>query len=140
MFRNSAVDAYLSMLDPVRREALASLRALIFESLPDAEEQFRNDMPFYHGDGDICAFASRKRYLSLYLMDTAVLDKHRQRLGELDCGRGCIRFGRFEELPVPVIRAMLLEIREKNRAGNERPQVIQAQSWSRGSIGRDRTA
>jgi uncharacterized protein YdhG (YjbR/CyaY superfamily) len=116
MFRDAAVDAYLNGLEPGRRKALTSLRGLIFESLPDAEEQLRNGMPFYAGDGGICAFASRKRYMSLYLMDTEVLDKHRERLGDLNCGKGCIRFGEPDELPVPVIQAMLLEIREKNRA------------------------
>lgn len=62
------VDAYLRGLDPERRTALSDLRAIVFEVVPDAVETMRYWMPTYEYGGDmLCAFASHKRHMSLYL-------------------------------------------------------------------------
>jgi hypothetical protein len=42
-------------------------------------------------------------------MDTALVAKHKQELKHLDCGKSCIRFKRFEDLPLDTIRRILEE-------------------------------
>lgn len=103
------VDLYLQGLDPERRVSLAKLRALVLETVPRAAETMKYRMPTYqHQDDVLCAFASQKRYMSLY-MDTAVVEKHREEFKHLSVGKGCIRFKTIQQLPLDTIKRMLSE-------------------------------
>ena len=106
--RTAQVDAYLSHLSPDRRAALERIRTLIFDTLPDVEETMKYRMPTYELADVVCALASQKHYVSLY-MDTTLVAKHKQELKHLDCGKSCIRFKRFEDLPLDTIRRILEE-------------------------------
>ena len=104
------VDTYLQGLhDPERRRALAVLRELIFEAVSNAEETTQYRMPTYEHRGQmLCAYASQKHYMSLY-MDTSIVAEHRDALAGLSVGKSCIRFKRLEDLPLDTIRVMLEE-------------------------------
>ena len=103
------VDRYLDALEPERRAALTQLRSLVLDAAPDAVETLKYRMPTYeYGDHVLCAFASQKRYISLYV-DVELLEKHRQELEHLDLGKSCIRFKRIEQLPLDVVREILNE-------------------------------
>jgi uncharacterized protein YdhG (YjbR/CyaY superfamily) len=66
-------------------------------------------MPTYeYGDDVLCAFASQKRYMSLY-MDTGIVEKHREELTGLSIGKSCIRFRNMDQLPLGTIKRMLDE-------------------------------
>jgi hypothetical protein len=65
--KSSAVDAYLSDLAPDRRAAVERIRSLIFETVPDVTETMKYGMPTYELDEVVCAVASQKHYLSLYM-------------------------------------------------------------------------
>ena len=55
------------------------------------DESMRYGMPAYSRDGVTeIAWASQKRYISLYVMRTDVLNAHRSQLAGLDVGKGCI--------------------------------------------------
>ena len=103
------VDRYLEALEPERRAALTQLRSLVHDVVPDAVETLKYRMPTYeYGDHVLCAFASQKRYMSLYV-DIELLEKHRQELERLDLGKSCIRFKRIEQLPLDTVRTILIE-------------------------------
>ena len=107
--RMQQVDAYLDDLEPERRAPLTELRALILEVVPDAVETMRYRMPTYEYEGEmLCAFASQKHYMSLY-MDVSLVSKHKEELRHLSVGKSCIRFKSIEELPLNTIRLMLKE-------------------------------
>lgn len=106
--RIEEVDTYLNKLDPERRLALAKIRSLILESVPDVLESMKYRMPTYELDGVVCAFASQKHSMSLY-MDTSPIQKHRQEFGDLSVGKSCIRFNRIEDLPLDTIKQDLRE-------------------------------
>lgn len=107
------VDAYLENLEAERRAALTELRVLIQEAAPNAAESMKYRMPTYEYDGGVLvAFASQKRYMSLY-MDTELVEAHRQELAGLNVGKSCIRFRRLEQLPLDTVRAILDETLEK---------------------------
>ena len=114
--RTQEVDQYLKNLAPDRRAALAKLRSLVFEVAPDAVETMKYRMPTYeYGDGVLCAFASQKHYMSLY-MDTDIVEKHREELTGLSIGKSCIRFRKMNQLPLDTIRRMLEETVQKRRS------------------------
>ena len=103
------VTKYLEELSPERHAALTKLRSLIFEVVPDAVETLKYRMPTYEVRGHVlCAFASKKHYMSVHL-DTGVVRAHREELEGLSVGKSCVRFKRQEQLPWDTIRAMLVE-------------------------------
>jgi uncharacterized protein YdhG (YjbR/CyaY superfamily) len=107
------VDEYLENLAPERRSALMELRELVLTTVPEAEEMLKYRMPTYeYAEGVLCAFASQKHYMSLY-MDTELVERHRQELTGLDVGKSCIRFRKLEKLPLDTVRTILLETVEK---------------------------
>ncbi len=107
--KTETVAAYLQNLAPERRAALEHLRAMVLEVAPQATETMRYHMPTYHYQGEmLCAMASQKHYLSLY-MDTGLIEKHKPALQGLDCGKSCIRFKKLEKLPQDAIRQILQE-------------------------------
>jgi uncharacterized protein YdhG (YjbR/CyaY superfamily) len=107
--RPKTVGAYLESLAADRREALTTLRALVREMVPEAEETMRHSMPTYEREGAVvCSSASHKRYMSLY-MDVGLVDSYRNELVGLDVGKSCIRFETLEELPLDTVRAILAE-------------------------------
>jgi uncharacterized protein YdhG (YjbR/CyaY superfamily) len=109
LWRTQEVDEYLESLTPERRAALAELRSLVFEVAPDAVETMKYRMPTYeYGDSVLCAFASQKHYMSLY-MDTGIVEKHREELTGLSIGKSCIRFRKMDQLPLGTIKRMLEE-------------------------------
>jgi uncharacterized protein YdhG (YjbR/CyaY superfamily) len=113
---HSEVDAYLEGLEPATHAALAVLRALIQDVVPDAVESMRYRMPTYeYKGGPLCAFASRKKYMCLYI-HTGLFAKYADDLRGLDMGKECIRFTRLEDLPLETIRSILMEAVEVERA------------------------
>ena len=102
------VDAYLGGLEPERRAALEQLRALVFETVPDAVETMRYRMPTYELDDVVCSFASQKHYMSLY-MDVDLAEKHKGALKHLDVGKSCIRFKHIQDLPLDTVTQILKE-------------------------------
>ena len=103
------VEDYLAGLEPDRREALAQLREVVLEEAPEAVETMKYRMPTYeYQDGVLCAFASQKQYMSLY-MDTDVVAQHRAELEGLSVGKSCIRFRKLDKLPLHTVRKMLRE-------------------------------
>ena len=107
------VKAYLADLAPERQTALTELRSLILETVPDAVETMKYRMPTYeYGPGVLCAFASQKQYMSLYVEVEAV-EQHREDLAGLSVGKSCIRFRKLEQLPMDTVRTILEETEER---------------------------
>ena len=104
----SSLDDYISAAPSGRREALAELRRLCLEVLVGFEEAMDYGMPGYTrvGVGEV-GFANQKQYISLYILRTDVLNAHRERLGRLSVGKGCIRYRRAEQINWEVVRSML---------------------------------
>lgn len=115
--KNSQIDEYLQTLPEQRCQALTQLRALILDTVPDVEETIAYKMPAATLPGQehvLCSYKSQKNYISLY-MDVDVVAAHEDDLADLNCGKSCIRFTRFEQLPQDAIRQMLRETATKQR-------------------------
>ena len=57
-----------------------------------------------------------------------VVDAHREALGKLDCGKGCIRFRKLEELPLDAISDILTEAARK---AAQPPEAMSTNALSR---------
>jgi uncharacterized protein YdhG (YjbR/CyaY superfamily) len=85
------VAAYLDALPDDRRAALKTLRALIKKTVPKASEGMEYGMPTYTQGEVLCAFASQKNYMALYLCAGNVVNAHRKELGKLRNESGIAR-------------------------------------------------
>jgi uncharacterized protein YdhG (YjbR/CyaY superfamily) len=111
--KDKGVDTYLDGVQPNRKEALVQLRELIFQVVPDVEESMKYNMPTYDYAGEgLCAFASQKQYMSLY-MDVDLVEEHSEELSHLNVGKSCIRFTKMEKLPLDTIEQILKETAAK---------------------------
>ncbi|MCY3540246.1 MAG: DUF1801 domain-containing protein [bacterium] len=120
----TTVDEYLAGLPSERRTALAAVRSVILDHLPDGyEEEMRwgmitYEVPLstladtYNGKPLMyAALASQKRHMSVYLSGVYADEEARQTFEEaykatgkrLDMGKSCVRFRRLEDLPLDVL-------------------------------------
>jgi len=112
------VAEYLAALPDDRRNALKKVRTLVRKELAGVKEEMTYGMPSYFWKGyPVVAFASQAHYMSLYVCDTAVLQEYRKKLGKLDCGVGCIRFRKIEDLPLAVAGAIVAKAGKRAISG-----------------------
>ncbi len=113
----TTVEQYLAELPDARRATMAQLRTLIRESAPTATECMRYGVPSYELGELLCSVAAQKQHYSLYLMDTKLLDRFRPQLGKLSVGKGCIRFRKLEDAPLPLLRQIVSEAAARRSKG-----------------------
>jgi uncharacterized protein YdhG (YjbR/CyaY superfamily) len=105
------VDGYLATVPAGRRAVLSEMRDACRVLLTGFEESMSYGMPAYRRDGITeIAWASQKQYISLYVLRGEVLAAHRQQLGHLSVGKGCIRYRRPEAIDFAVVRSMLAAV------------------------------
>src|SRR6476660_5873197 len=93
----ATVSEYLEELPPDRRADLNELRALIHRVDPKVVEAMQYGLPAF---GDLCALASQKNYMAIYVCESEIGKAHRAQLGKVSCGKGCIRLKRLSDLNV----------------------------------------
>jgi uncharacterized protein YdhG (YjbR/CyaY superfamily) len=110
------VDDYLEEVPVERRAALEQLRQLCLEVLEGYEESMEYGMPSYRQtDGEVeVAFASQKKYISLYILKQPVLDKNRESLTGANMGKGCIRYTRPEKIDFGIVKQLLADTRQSD--------------------------
>ncbi|MFV3127495.1 iron chaperone [Niveispirillum sp. KHB5.9] len=106
----ATVDEYLAQADPARQPWLARIREVALASLPDPVESMQWGMPAYGvGDQVVFAFASQKQYVSLYVTNLSIHERHAEALSRLDHGKSCIRFRKPETIDFDLLAALLRE-------------------------------
>jgi uncharacterized protein YdhG (YjbR/CyaY superfamily) len=110
----ATVSEYIKELPPDRRAALSELRGLIRRVAPKAAETMQYGIPVF---GDVCALASQKHYMALYVCEGALVQSHLAQLGKVNCGKGCIRFKRLADLNLNTVETLLREVLKRRQAG-----------------------
>lgn len=100
------ISKYLAELPPDRRAALSELRTLIHRVAPKTVEAMKYGLPSF---GELCAFASQKNYMALYVCESDVIKAHLAQLGKVSCGKGCIRFKRIGDLNLGAVESIMRE-------------------------------
>jgi uncharacterized protein YdhG (YjbR/CyaY superfamily) len=105
------VDTYLALAPEGRHAVLNEMRDTCRTLLAGFDESMRYGMPAYSRDGAAeVAWASQKRYISLYVMRADVLRAHLSQLADLDVGKGCIRYHSPAAVNFTVVRSMLTAV------------------------------
>jgi len=110
--KDTRVDEYLEDLSAENRDSLERIRILIFETIPDITETIAYHMPTYRLKRNICSYAAQKHHLSFYVLNPTILDRYRRNFKDLNLGRGCVRFQKTDDLPMSIMKEMILELGE----------------------------
>ena len=106
----ATVAAFLKEADATRRPALTKMRKLVREMLPSSDESMAYGMPTYRKDGKmVTAFNNQKNYIAFYAGQTAI-QAHKKALAKINCGKGCIRYTRPDQIDFDVVRSLLENI------------------------------
>ena len=138
----TTVEEYLSELPEDRRTAIAAVRQVILEHLPEGyEESIQYGMigygiplerypETYNGQPlGYVGLASQKNYMSLYLMNIYgdpeaaqwFVEQYKASGKKLDMGKSCVRFKKLEDLPLDLVgeaiaRASVAQYIERSKA------------------------
>jgi uncharacterized protein YdhG (YjbR/CyaY superfamily) len=111
------VASYLEQLPDEGRIALEKLRQFCRRFLQGYEECMEYGMPAYKRNGVIeVAFASQKQYISLYVLEQDVVDRHHQALAGCRIGKGCIRFPKADRIDFTAVSALLRDTAKSKSA------------------------
>jgi len=81
--------------DDWRRDTLLELRTLIKRAAPSWQEVMHYKMLGYGEPGaPVMHLNAQKHYVGLYVGNVSKVDPDRSMLGDIDCGKGCVRFKR----------------------------------------------
>ncbi|NQU85384.1 MAG: DUF1801 domain-containing protein [Mariniphaga sp.] len=89
----STIEQYLEVIPANRKEILKRLINLVNEYFPDIKGDMEYNMPTFN---PVCALASQKHYVSVYIHRLDLVEKYRNELGKLKVGKSCIRFRKLE--------------------------------------------
>ena len=110
----ATIAEYFEELPPERRAALSELRALIHRVAPRTVEAMQYGLPSF---GDLCAMASQKNHMALYICESDIVKAHFTQLGKVSCGKGCIRFKRLVDLNLSAVESILREVLKRRKQG-----------------------
>ena len=106
----ATVAAFLKEAEPKRRPALVKMRKLMREMLPSCDESMAYGMPTYQKGGKmVTAFNNQKNYIAFYAGQTAI-QAHKKELAKINCGKGCIRYTKPDQIDFDVVRSLLANI------------------------------
>lgn len=112
------VDVYLASLDEPKRSTLESLRKMILEIAPEAEEGISYGVPAFRLQGEVVAgFAAFNNHLSYLPHSGAVFPVLRNDLASFKTSTGALQFPVDRPLPKTLVRK-LIAIRKKQALGN----------------------
>lgn len=114
----ATVDNWLAARAPERQAVFTALREACRTELPDWQERMQWGMPGYGpaGADALVSFNDQKNHIALYVGQAAMAVAG-DALAGLDCGKGCVRWRRAEQVDFAAVRAMIAHVREHGRPG-----------------------
>ena len=96
------VDEYILQFSPEVQEKLQSLRKVIKESAPDAEEKISWQMPTFALHGNLVHFAAHTKHIGLY-PGARGIEVFKHKLSEYKSSKGAVQFPFEKPMPYELI-------------------------------------
>jgi len=96
------IDEYISKFPKEVQEILTTLRKVITESAPDAEEKISYQMPTFVLHGNLVHFAAYKNHIGFYPTPSGI-DAFKNELSEYKRAKGSVQFPIDKLLPYELI-------------------------------------
>jgi uncharacterized protein YdhG (YjbR/CyaY superfamily) len=110
----SSVQSYFNGFDGIVLERLHKIRDLVFELLPEAEETIKYGIPTFIYYGNLIHYAGFKHHIGFYPIPSGI-EAFKEELSSYKQGKGSVQFPLNEELPIELIKKIVLFRIEKNR-------------------------
>jgi uncharacterized protein YdhG (YjbR/CyaY superfamily) len=101
-----SIDEYILLFSPEVQEILRSLRNVIKESVPDAEEKISWQMPTFALHGNLVYFAAHKKHIGFY-PGASGIDAFKHRLLEYKSSKGSVQFPIGKPMPYELIKEIV---------------------------------
>ena len=96
------IDEYISQFPVDVQQALLTLRQVIHDSAPDAEEKISWQMPTFFLNGNLVHFAAYKKHIGFYPGADGI-DKFKDRLSEYKWAKGSVQFPFDKPIPFGLV-------------------------------------
>lgn len=118
-----SIDEYIAQFPPEVQDILKTLRKVIKDSAPGAEEKISWQMPTFVMHGNLVHFAAHKNHIGFYPSPSGI-EAFKQELSEYKGAKGSVQFPLNKPLPYELIRKIVkFRVDENtNRARERRPQ------------------
>lgn len=101
-----SIDEYISQFPPEVQEKLKTLRAVIKEAAPNAEEKISYQMPTFFLQGNLVHFAAYKNHIGFYPTPSG-MDAFKSELSKYKGAKGSVQFPIDQPLPYELISEMV---------------------------------
>lgn len=117
-----SIDEYILQFSPEVQEKLQSLKNVIKESAPDAEEKMSWQMPTFALHGNLVHFAAYKKHIGFY-PGASGIDAFRHKLSEYKGSKGAVQFPIEKPIPYELISEIVrFRVAENIKEAESKPQ------------------
>ncbi|CAH0290011.1 DUF1801 domain-containing protein [Peribacillus sp. Bi134] len=109
-----SIDEYIIQFPEEVQEILKTLRKVIKDAAPDAEEKISYQMPTFVLYGNLVHFAAYKKHLGFYPTPSAI-SAFESALSEYKCSKGAVQFPLNKPIPYELITEMVKFRVEQNK-------------------------
>ncbi|WP_353721256.1 DUF1801 domain-containing protein [Dyadobacter sp. 676] len=119
-----SVDEYQDTFQGEKKQRLATIRSIIREAAPQAEEVISYQIPAYKYFGFLVYYSAATNHISLsYPFSEALLAEFRTELSKYKMSKSAIQFPDKDPLPTDLIRRIVeYRVKENEAAEASRPQ------------------
>jgi uncharacterized protein YdhG (YjbR/CyaY superfamily) len=103
---NSQIDEYIRKTPENVQEILQTLRRIIQEEAPEAQEAFSYQMPTFVLNGNLVHFAAFKNHIGFYPVPSGIT-AFQEELAPYKQGKGSVQFPLDQPLPYDLIRRIV---------------------------------
>lgn len=114
-----SIDEYISMYTGPGLVHMNRMREIVKETAPELKEKISWGMPTFYLNKNICHFAHNKKHLGFYPGGEAV-EHFSPELGDFVFSKGTIQFPYDKELPVELIKRIVLYNIEKDKTPSKK--------------------
>ena len=102
------IDEYLADIDEPQKSTLTSLRRIILEIIPNAEECITYRVPTFKIDGKgIAGFAAYRNHCTYFPMSGSVLGQIGEEVAKYKASRGALQFAADKPLPKALVKKLI---------------------------------
>lgn len=104
----NSTDEYIARVEPAKKACFNALYDLIYEVAPGVQLSYKYDMLHFQIEEKWIAMADQKHFVGLYVSQKAIA-KHQEEMGNLNCGKSCVRLKPNKPLPKEILSVLIKE-------------------------------
>jgi len=114
----NSIDEYILQFPPEIQDILRTLREVVKEAAPEAEEKISYRMPTFYLHGNLVYFAAHKNHIGFYPTPNGI-NAFKKQLSEYKGAKGSVQFPLDKPIPYELIREIVrFRVAENQKTAN----------------------